>query len=105
MRPTPGTAGGPSSRTWPPTPWNPPPARGPGGRGLRGAGARAAPRGGAHTPAGAATLARALDDLRPFLSGGHEAVTTLVMGAMADKDVDGIVRALAAAAAVRGAAI
>jgi dihydrofolate synthase / folylpolyglutamate synthase len=53
---------------------------------------------GAHNPAGAAVLAAALDDLRPFLAGGNEPSPpplTLVMGAMADKDVAGIVTALA----------
>ena len=47
---------------------------------------------GAHNPAGAAALAEALDDLRPFLEAGR---VTLVLGAMADKDVDGIIAALA----------
>ena len=63
---------------------------------------------GAHNPAGAATLAEALDDLRPFLSGGAgrpQPALTLVMGAMADKDVDGIVAALAGAAALGGARV
>jgi dihydrofolate synthase/folylpolyglutamate synthase len=59
---------------------------------------------GAHNPAGAATLAAALDDLRPFLRPA-EAPLTLVMGAMADKDVAGIVAALAGAAALGGARI
>jgi dihydrofolate synthase/folylpolyglutamate synthase len=55
---------------------------------------------GAHNPAGAAALARALEDLRPFLrgdSGGHaarRAAPTLVLGVMADKDVPGVLRAL-----------
>jgi dihydrofolate synthase/folylpolyglutamate synthase len=52
---------------------------------------------GAHNPAGAAALAQALDDLRPFLAGGRAAVPpplTLVLGTMADKDVAGIVAAL-----------
>ena len=47
---------------------------------------------GAHNPAGAAALAIALDDLRPFLGGGGEApptAVTLVHGSMADKDVAG----------------
>jgi dihydrofolate synthase/folylpolyglutamate synthase len=57
---------------------------------------------GAHNPAGAATLAQALDDLRPFLGGG---ALTLVVGAMADKDVDGIIRAVAGATALEGARI
>lgn len=52
---------------------------------------------GAHNPAGAAALAVALDDLRPFLSGGP---ITLVTASMADKDVDGVIEALAAAEAM-----
>jgi len=63
---------------------------------------------GAHNPAGAASLAQALDDLRPMLDGGDEAVPpplTLVVASMADKDVDGVIRALAGAAAVRGARV
>jgi dihydrofolate synthase / folylpolyglutamate synthase len=63
---------------------------------------------GAHNPAGAAALADALDDLRPFLEGGRDAVpppVTLVTATMADKDVDGIVRALAASKAMRGARV
>jgi dihydrofolate synthase / folylpolyglutamate synthase len=55
---------------------------------------------GAHNPAGAATLATALDDLRPYLGSGR---LTLVSASMADKDVDGIVAALAAAVALRDA--
>jgi dihydrofolate synthase/folylpolyglutamate synthase len=57
---------------------------------------------GAHNPAGAATLATALDDLRPHLASGR---LTLVTASMADKDVDGIVAALGAAAAIRGASV
>jgi dihydrofolate synthase/folylpolyglutamate synthase len=63
---------------------------------------------GAHNPAAAASLARALDDLRPFLAGGAGAGApplTLVVGAMADKDLDGVVAALAASPAVAGARI
>ena len=63
---------------------------------------------GAHNPAGAAALADALDDLRPFLAGGRDAApapVTLVTATMADKDVDGIVRALAASRAMRGARV
>ena len=58
---------------------------------------------GAHNPAGAATLAQALDDLRPFLAGGAESPPppiTLVMAMMADKDVAGTVAALDASAAL-----
>lgn len=63
---------------------------------------------GAHNPAGAAALATALDDLRPYLAGGREPrppPLTLVHGSMADKDVDGIIRALDGAAALAGARI
>ena len=65
---------------------------------------------GAHNPAGAAALAVALDDLRPFLEPapsrpmGAEPIT-LVVGAMADKDVAGIAAALGRAASVEGARI
>jgi dihydrofolate synthase/folylpolyglutamate synthase len=57
---------------------------------------------GAHNPAGAAALAQALDDLRPHLGSGP---VTLVMGAMRDKDVDGIVAALTGASALLGAGV
>ncbi|HSL77067.1 MAG TPA: Mur ligase family protein [Candidatus Limnocylindrales bacterium] len=57
---------------------------------------------GAHNPAGAAALAQALDDLRRHLVPGP---LTLVMAAMADKDVDGIIDALAGASAVVGATV
>jgi dihydrofolate synthase / folylpolyglutamate synthase len=57
---------------------------------------------GAHNPAGAAALAIALDDLRPFLAPGQ---ITVVTASMADKDVDGVVAALAAADALHGARI
>ena len=57
---------------------------------------------GAHNPAGAASLAVALDDLRPFLAAGR---LTLVVAAMGDKDVDGIVGALRGAASLAGARI
>ena len=63
---------------------------------------------GAHNPAGAAALAQALDDLRPYLAGGHEPAPpplTIVHGSMADKDVAGIIRALERAVALRGARI
>lgn len=63
---------------------------------------------GAHNPAGAAVLAQALDDLRPFLAGGAERrppPITLIIGAMADKDVAGVVRAFDGAAALAGADI
>jgi dihydrofolate synthase/folylpolyglutamate synthase len=56
---------------------------------------------GAHNPAGAAALAAALDDLRPFLS-EPEAPLTLVHGSMADKDVDGIIDGLLEAKALDG---
>jgi dihydrofolate synthase/folylpolyglutamate synthase len=57
---------------------------------------------GAHNPAGAATLARALDDLAPFLAPGRP---TLVMAVMADKDVDGVLDALAGAAVLAEARV
>jgi dihydrofolate synthase/folylpolyglutamate synthase len=57
---------------------------------------------GAHNPAGAAALATALDDLRPFLTAGRP---TLVTASMADKDVAGVVRALAAAPALMDARV
>jgi dihydrofolate synthase/folylpolyglutamate synthase len=57
---------------------------------------------GAHNPAGAAALATALDDLRPFLAEGRVAVVT---ASMADKDVDGVVAALSGSAALRGARV
>ena len=57
---------------------------------------------GAHNPAGAAALARALDDLRPHLADGP---LTLVTASMADKDVEGVVTALGAAEALRGASV
>jgi len=63
---------------------------------------------GAHNPAGAAALATALDDLRPYLLGGDQPdppPLTLVHGSMADKDVDGIIAALAAARSMRDARI
>ena len=70
---------------------------------------------GAHNPAGAAALAVALDDLRPYLepaptggSPGHGTASvpvTLVVGAMADKDVAGIAAALGRAESLRGARI
>jgi dihydrofolate synthase/folylpolyglutamate synthase len=55
---------------------------------------------GAHNPSGAATLARALDDMRPHLASGR---LTLVTASMADKDVDGIVAALSVAATMSDA--
>jgi dihydrofolate synthase/folylpolyglutamate synthase len=57
---------------------------------------------GAHNPAGAAALALALDDLRPFLSPGP---ITLLTASMADKDVAGVIAALASAATLRDAAV
>jgi dihydrofolate synthase / folylpolyglutamate synthase len=57
---------------------------------------------GAHNPAGAAALAAALDELRPFLAPGRP---TLVTASMADKDVPGVVGALASARSLRDASI
>ncbi len=63
---------------------------------------------GAHNPAGAAALAQALDDLRPYLAGGRDAAPpplTLVWASMADKDVPGVIRAVAAARSLAGATV
>jgi dihydrofolate synthase/folylpolyglutamate synthase len=66
---------------------------------------------GAHNPDGAAALARALDDLRPHLAdaatgaGGAPVPLTLVWASMADKDVHGVVAAVAAARSLAGATI
>ncbi len=57
---------------------------------------------GAHNPAGAAALADALDDLRPYLAPGP---ITLLTASMADKDVAGVVAALARAGALADATI
>ncbi len=57
---------------------------------------------GAHNPAGAAALAAALDELRPFLGAGR---LTLLNASMADKDVDGIVAALGRSVALADARI
>jgi dihydrofolate synthase/folylpolyglutamate synthase len=63
---------------------------------------------GAHNPAGAAALAAALDELRPLLRGGAQArraPVTLVLAIMGDKDVDGVLGALAAASSLAGAVV
>ncbi len=79
---------------------------------------------GAHNPAGARALAAALDELRPELrgSGGvavaagatsavvsvaapFDAPVTLVIGTMADKDVDGLVAALGTSRSLAGARV
>ncbi len=57
---------------------------------------------GAHNPAGATTLAEAVGDLTPFLRPGRP---TLILAIMADKDVDGVVLALAGAAALTDARV
>jgi dihydrofolate synthase/folylpolyglutamate synthase len=57
---------------------------------------------GAHNPAGAAALAVALDDLRPYLADGP---ITLVTASMADKDVDGVIAALAASGSLADATV
>jgi len=57
---------------------------------------------GAHNPAGAAALAQGLDDIAPFLRPGRP---TLILAIMADKDVDGVVRALAGATLLRDARV
>ena len=61
---------------------------------------------GAHNPAGAQALAVALGDLRAELTGGDETVPpplTLIVASMADKDVAGVIKALAGAPVLRGA--
>lgn len=63
---------------------------------------------GAHNPAGAAALAQAIDDLRPYLNGGQAAApppVTLVTGSMGDKDIDGIIGALGASTSLADARI
>lgn len=76
---------------------------------------------GAHNPAGARSLAAALDDLRPLLRGARDdrgapgarggeaapagAPVTLVVGMMADKDVDGVISALRTSSALAGARV
>ncbi len=57
---------------------------------------------GAHNPAAAATLAIAIDDLRPHLAPGR---WTVVHGATAEHDAAGVIAALGAAAALDGARI
>ena len=63
---------------------------------------------GAHNPDGARALAQALDDLRPHLAGGGEtppAPLAVVWASMADKDVGGVVAAVAASRSLVGATI
>lgn len=63
---------------------------------------------GAHNPAGAASLATALDELRPLMAGGGATPTAplvLVWAAMADKDVAGAIEAVSRAGALRGATV
>ena len=57
---------------------------------------------GAHNPAGAEALALALDDLVPYLAAGR---VTLVTATMGDKDVAGLIEALARAEALRDATV
>jgi dihydrofolate synthase/folylpolyglutamate synthase len=77
-------------------------ARWPGRLELIEAGGREVLLDGAHNPAGAATLAAALDDLRPFVAAG---APTLVTASMADKDVDGVIAALLRSTALAGARV
>ena len=67
---------------------------------------------GAHNPAGARALAAALDELRPELRGfaggtvaSAPAPVTLVIGTMADKDVDGLIAALGTSRWLAGARV
>jgi dihydrofolate synthase/folylpolyglutamate synthase len=74
----------------------------------RGTGTREVLLDGAHNPAGAAALATALDDLRPYLAGGagrNPAPLVLVWAAMADKDVAGVIAAAASSTSLVGATI
>ena len=57
---------------------------------------------GAHNEDGARALAQALDDLAPFLQPGP---LTVVWAAMADKDIEATVRAIAASPALDGATV
>jgi dihydrofolate synthase/folylpolyglutamate synthase len=57
---------------------------------------------GAHNPAGAVALAQAIDDLRPFLAAGP---LGFVVASMADKDVNGIIEAIARSPALDGATV
>jgi len=57
---------------------------------------------GAHNPAGAAALAAALDELRPFLGDGR---VTLLTASMADKDVAGVAAALGSSSVLADARI
>jgi dihydrofolate synthase/folylpolyglutamate synthase len=57
---------------------------------------------GAHNPAGAEALARAVEDLRPFLEPGQ---LTLLTATMADKDVDGLIGGLTRSSALAEARI
>ena len=67
---------------------------------------------GAHNPAGARSLAAAVGELRPELRGFSDgrpaslpAQVTLLIGMMADKDVDGVIAALGSTAALAGARV
>lgn len=63
---------------------------------------------GAHNPAGAAALAVALEDLRPFLTGGDAPSpppVTLLVASMIDKDSDGVITALRQSPALRDARV
>jgi dihydrofolate synthase / folylpolyglutamate synthase len=76
--------------------------------GTRGAAAREVLLDGAHNPAGAAALAEALDDLRPFLAGGHDSPPeplTLVWATMRDKDAQAVVTEITRCRALRSATV
>jgi len=62
---------------------------------------------GAHNPDGAAALAVALDDLRPYLAGGGASPEplTIVWASMADKDVEGVIEAAARSRSLEGATV
>lgn len=60
---------------------------------------------GAHNPAGAAALATALDDLDGFVGVEGSGHVTLVTASMADKDVEGVIRALERSRTLAGATV
>ncbi len=59
---------------------------------------------GAHNPDGAAALAIALDDLRPYLAGRDDPLT-LVWASMTDKDTDAVIASVAGSDWLRGATV
>ena len=75
---------------------------------LPGGGTREVLLDGAHNPAGAAALGVALDELLPHFARGGAAgqpALTVVWGSMSDKDVPGVISAMAGCAALVGATV